>query len=198
MLLAFVLSTSSKAEIIDNGSYTTDTESGLDWLDVPITANKSYNTIFDQLGPGGEFDGFRYATAQEFNTLISHYTAVSRSQTQVRQVLDASTDPDNLMRMLGSTQTPVKRRRGFETDLRFEDEKWARMLDSVIGITIKKTSNNGYAFISYSLLAKTQDFGTQIWHYSIADINRYINRNIADPEVGSFLVRESQFSRSAR
>ena len=95
--------------------------------------------------------------------------------------------------MLGSTQMPAKRMRGYDIEQRYMDDKWARMLDSVVGITINGRGSNGYVYIGHSIIAKTQDFGTQIWHYSTADINRYINRNKADAEIGSFLIRESRF-----
>ncbi|NOQ76980.1 MAG: hypothetical protein GQ475_04155 [Methylococcaceae bacterium] len=192
LILPFTFSISVKADIIDNGTYTTDTLSGLDWLDVTASINKSYNDVIDQFDANGEFSGYRYATANEFNTLISHYTGVIISQTQVRQVIDKPVNTDRLMDMLGSTQLPAKRRRGRDIEKNYTNEQWARMLDSVVGITINGQEDNGYVYISYSILAKTQDFGTKIWHYSNADINRYINRNKADVEVGSFLVRKSK------
>jgi len=192
LVLSLIAISPIKADIIDNGSFTTDTQSGLDWLDVTETTYKSYNDVIEQFGKGGDFEGYRYATALEFNTLISHYTGVVISQTEVRQVIEKSANADRLMRMLGSTQLPAKRKRGYEIDQRYENEQWARMLDSVIGITIHGQDKEGYVYISYSVIAKTQDFGTKIWHYSNANINRYINRNIKDPEVGSFLVRKSR------
>jgi len=198
LMLLISFSSSIRAEVIDNGPYTTDTDTELDWLDVTASVDKSYNYVTSQFGLGGKYEGYRYATAKEFNTLVSNYTGVKVTQTQVRQVIEASAKADILMKMLGSTQKTAKRVRGLDIHQEYADDKWARMLDSVMGITINGQSKSGYIYISYSLIAKTQDFGTRIWHYSNADINRYINRSKADPEVGSFLVRKTKFSRSAR
>ena len=198
LMLAVGFSSSIHADIIDNGPYTTDTEAGLDWLDITASVNKSYHYVSNQFGLGGEYEGYRYATAKEFNTLISNYTGVKVTQTQVRQVIEASVKTDKLMKMLGSTQVTAKRVRGIDVHQEYADEKWARMLDSVMGITITGQSKSGYIYISYSLIAKTQDFGTKIWHYSNANINRYINRKKADPEVGSFLVRKTKSFKPAQ
>ncbi|MFT7235595.1 MAG: hypothetical protein ACI9QV_001177 [Methylophagaceae bacterium] len=50
---AFAASTS----FIDNGSYTTDTISGLDWLDVTTSKDQSYNYVSSQFGVGGVYQG---------------------------------------------------------------------------------------------------------------------------------------------
>jgi hypothetical protein len=47
------------------GTLTLDTATGLAWLDLPITAGYSYESMSAALQPGGEFAGFRYATSQE-------------------------------------------------------------------------------------------------------------------------------------
>jgi hypothetical protein len=44
---------------------TQDTISGLVWLDLTQTTNQSFNSVFAQLGSGGTFEGFRYATLAE-------------------------------------------------------------------------------------------------------------------------------------
>jgi hypothetical protein len=57
------------AAIIDNGDFTTDTDTGLDWLDLTKTSNRSYDDISSKLGVGQEFEGWRYATQAEVQTL---------------------------------------------------------------------------------------------------------------------------------
>jgi hypothetical protein len=44
---------------------TQDTSSGLEWLDLTVTADFSYDYVSNQLGVGQEFEGWRYATAEE-------------------------------------------------------------------------------------------------------------------------------------
>ncbi len=50
---------------------TIDASSGLAWLNVTLTAGMSYNQVLAATLPGGEFQGFRYATAPEVLALYS-------------------------------------------------------------------------------------------------------------------------------
>lgn len=50
-------------------SVTFDTSTGLTWLDIPFSADRSYNDISSEFGPGGDFEGFRYATSGEVISL---------------------------------------------------------------------------------------------------------------------------------
>lgn len=56
---------------IDRGTYTTDTTAGLDWLDVTQTVNKSYNDVTSLFAT--DLNGWRYATHDDFVTLIGHF-----------------------------------------------------------------------------------------------------------------------------
>lgn len=51
-------------------SVTLDTGTGLKWLDVNISANRSFNDVSAQFGAGGDFQGWRYATGTEVLNLI--------------------------------------------------------------------------------------------------------------------------------
>lgn len=53
---------------------TTDTVSGLDWLDLTETNDMSYNYVSGQLGSGGQFEGFRYATPAEVVDLWANWS----------------------------------------------------------------------------------------------------------------------------
>lgn len=55
--------------VFGSASITRDTDTGLDWLDVPIPAGRSYDDVSIQLGPGGDFEGFRYAAKSEVAAL---------------------------------------------------------------------------------------------------------------------------------
>jgi hypothetical protein len=61
------------AALVNNGSYTTDTVSDLDWLDLTETRNRSYDDISSQLDAGGEFAGWRYATGVEAEALFTQF-----------------------------------------------------------------------------------------------------------------------------
>lgn len=63
----------SYAVIIDNGAFTTDTDTGLDWLDLTETRFISYVEMEQMLLPGGAYYGWRFATAREFEALVLNF-----------------------------------------------------------------------------------------------------------------------------
>ena len=71
----------TQGALIDNGGFTTDTETGLDWLDMYHTVADSYNSTLAAISPGGSLHGWRFATSAEFYGLID--AAVGSSYTPV-------------------------------------------------------------------------------------------------------------------
>lgn len=61
-----ILNSPAYAVLIDLDSYITDTNSGLDWLDVSASTNRTYDEVILQQGKGGDFEGWRFATSDEF------------------------------------------------------------------------------------------------------------------------------------
>lgn len=62
-----------QANLIDHVEYTTDTDGGLDWLDVTASAGMSYNYVKSQFVSTGYFAGWRYADEMEvYNLLYGH------------------------------------------------------------------------------------------------------------------------------
>ena len=47
-----------------------DTDTGLEWLDLPLTAGMSVSEVLSQMSPGGTLEGFRYATSDEVHALF--------------------------------------------------------------------------------------------------------------------------------
>ncbi len=72
-LVGLTLALSSHAAILDLGTITRDTDTGLDWLDVTETRGLSYNQVAAQLGDGGDYEGYRYATMAEWDQLIINF-----------------------------------------------------------------------------------------------------------------------------
>ncbi|MDQ8183179.1 VPDSG-CTERM sorting domain-containing protein [Pelagicoccus sp. SDUM812005] len=104
-LLALALAFSSfqaQAVLIDNGDYTTDTETGLDWLDMSFTIGKTYNDVLSAT-TGGSLSGWRFATTSEFDALIS--SAVGSIYTPTASGNDSSilVQMQNLVSLLGYT-----------------------------------------------------------------------------------------------
>lgn len=61
------------ADLIDMGGSTVDTETSLEWLDLPATVNLSPTMIFLGDDPGGLLAaGWRYASFAEIATLMAH------------------------------------------------------------------------------------------------------------------------------
>jgi hypothetical protein len=89
------------AAIVDNDKFTTDTISGLDWMDVTETSGLSFDEVSVQLGIGGAYEGWRYATDIEFNTLVGNYT--SKIITEFGFVNQEPNLIDGLVILLGST-----------------------------------------------------------------------------------------------
>jgi len=74
-----VLSASVNAALIDNGDYTTDTDTGLDWLDLTYTDGISYNEVNNHRDSysGG---GWSIASASQVVEMITNYLGYSPVQ----------------------------------------------------------------------------------------------------------------------
>jgi hypothetical protein len=82
------------------GTITHDTETGIDWLDLTLTTNRSVVDITAQLGPGGEFEGFRYAVAADITTLWTHAGIVditTQGPIDGGDFTEANFDPANML-----------------------------------------------------------------------------------------------------
>jgi hypothetical protein len=56
---------------VDQGLLTYDPNTGLQWLDVTQSVGRDYNDVSSQFGVGGDFYGYRYATAGELGGLFA-------------------------------------------------------------------------------------------------------------------------------
>jgi hypothetical protein len=79
LLIAFLVAVDpTVAELVSEGgdfgpdTLTRDTESGLRWLDVTLSTNRSYSQILAELEPGGLFEGYRLGTGNEVDALWEH------------------------------------------------------------------------------------------------------------------------------
>lgn len=68
--IAIVIPLTTNADLIDHGTFTSDQNSGLDWLDVVYTDGLSYNQVMVAISAGGKLDGWRFATDAEYENLI--------------------------------------------------------------------------------------------------------------------------------
>ena len=72
IILGYLFTNSSHAALIDNVNFTTDTATGLDWLDVTESIGLSYNFVTSQMGAGGQFDGWSYASTIQIQFFVSN------------------------------------------------------------------------------------------------------------------------------
>ena len=63
----------ANADLVDRGLQTYDTQSGLEWLDLSQTRGLSFDEVSAQLGTGGLYAGYRYATTLEAQTLLGEF-----------------------------------------------------------------------------------------------------------------------------
>lgn len=59
-----------QSALIDSGAVTSDTATGLEWLDVTQSQGLSYDSVSSQFGIGDAFESFRYATRAEVDQLF--------------------------------------------------------------------------------------------------------------------------------
>lgn len=74
-------------------SVTLDTGTGLRWLDVDISVNRSFNDVSGQFGAGGDFEGWRYATGAEvLNLIVSNTVPLAGSPTPGSLTVGSASD----------------------------------------------------------------------------------------------------------
>jgi hypothetical protein len=83
------------------GSITYDTDTGMEWLDLTNTYNRSFGDVTSQLGPGGDFESFRRASSTDLQIYWSHigianntaWTAANYQPCRALQDLVGYTEP---------------------------------------------------------------------------------------------------------
>ena len=85
LALCLLISGTSNAALISVGdavfgddSVTRDTATGFEWLDLTISTNRSWGDLVgldgsNEFVAGGDFDGWRYATLSEVQTLLANH-----------------------------------------------------------------------------------------------------------------------------
>lgn len=195
LILSTVLISPSYAVLISQNSVygrdsiTLDTDTGLQWLDPWLAIVQggsgcgggrscggihlnSYYDIKAQLGEGGYYEGFRYATRQEVETLIYSSTGVDPFRSR-GTVTSAAEDAERIAHLMSFTDSTYGG--GHDAnyywrilDAVFEDPD----TDSVVGSVLSFRSfynefSNGYVtyYTPYSLTSNTNPYG----HWLVRD-----------------------------
>jgi len=69
----FILSINANAALVGNGLLTTDTLTGLAWLDLAETENMTFNQVYSETQAGGLYEQFHIATQTELADLFTSY-----------------------------------------------------------------------------------------------------------------------------
>ncbi|RYE55939.1 MAG: hypothetical protein EOP48_09110 [Sphingobacteriales bacterium] len=79
-VIALGLSLSAQAAFVSldwkagsDGLVTLDTTTGLEWLDITEARDLSFDQVSGQLGDGGQYSGFRYASGAEVMQLLKNF-----------------------------------------------------------------------------------------------------------------------------
>lgn len=96
--------------VYGDGSITYDTETGLEWLDLTFSQGMTRSEVTDELGPAGQFAGFRRASKDEVvDFMISAVPSWPRRQSQtpfeVSNDRKAVAEADALVGMIGPTDS---------------------------------------------------------------------------------------------
>ena len=89
---------------LGDGQITRDTDTGLDWLDVTLTVNLSYNDVVAGVG-GFSAAGFRHATAAEVCALFATHALAPVPCPSDTEATDPSAIAQTLITLLGATQS---------------------------------------------------------------------------------------------
>lgn len=118
-----------------SGSLTKDSATGLQWLDLNLATNISYNSMLAEQGEGGLYAGFRYATASEVELLFINAGAADVNSSSAANVAAAQ----GLITLIGASYS-----------FRGKDEVFGITgtvtTSGAVSAIIDHTFNNGAAF----------------------------------------------------
>jgi len=160
-VLIFIFAQNASATFMDNGSYTTDSITGLDWLDLTATLNQSYLDVSAMLGTGGALEGWRYANESDLLQLMSDYCDTPPTLYATDQYVCSYSSSVDLLNLLGVPNPNGNYLTGI-----IEHPDWGVSLSAIFPNFVDQT------------LAIVTNLGQ--WYYIDTDYN-----------TGSYLIRET-------
>ncbi|NOZ37733.1 MAG: hypothetical protein GXP11_06665 [Gammaproteobacteria bacterium] len=170
----------------DYGDYFTDTSNGLDWYDVTLTVNRSYDDISTKFDLNEEFAGWRYATAQELAQMVNSTTGIATGVTGAGQNYAGENEQFyELTELLGSTiDSYAQALTGFS-------------YDEIFGLTAPANFDFTYGLLADPFSVGTR-FAGQILDNDAAAVNadgfqilNQFREDLPDLMIGSYLVRST-------
>lgn len=182
------ISNAAALDFIDQGTYTTDSISGLDWLDLTITTGQSYNQVSNQLAMGGLYHGWRYASAAEFNAMITNYTGTPIPPGFVNQINHAEGAIDGLHFLLGSTLDSAWQTTYGTTYDAYVGRAEGEGIDYTWGLLSDGDTNGRFLAMIFD-----NDRSTATLDYTMVNRGRALD-SLSQLTFGSYLVRDTQLS----
>jgi len=176
--------------VVDHDDYFTDTQSGLDWLDVTQSANISFTQMQSNLlDEQSEFYGWRYASIKEFGQMVDNTTGLKTGITGGYQMyLKEGEEFGDLIALFGST-LDLYALQTFGHDIETENGWAADSVEQTRGML-----NN------FNTGAQDAVFIGDLYNYDhSSSIDRVNTNNVngidhASYQTGSYLIRTSQAS----
>ena len=159
----------ANATLIDNIDWSTDTDSGLDWLDVTNTVGRNYNEISSLMDYGEEFYGWRYATGAEFQEMVINFTGVNTASWDTVLYWDSQIIQE-LQSLIGTTY--------FDSN---------NSLYGTQGFLEDTNINGNHMGASFS--SRILNDGRYLGESRVEQ--GYYSPSVAQPSFGSFLVRDN-------
>ncbi|HEY6643657.1 PEP-CTERM sorting domain-containing protein [Povalibacter sp.] len=176
--LALAWSLPSEATLINYGSSTHDTATGLEWLDVNLTSGLTYNSVLNDAG-GFITDGWRYATGAEIDALAGRYIG------SPEETFSGGLDFIETLIMIGLLEPTFER--SFVPGITGQS-----LTIATLGYYDDETGGSrvGLAEFMVNVLVPAPGFGdsfTGRW----TTFDDFLAPNTLAPQIGSFLVRST-------
>jgi hypothetical protein len=176
---------SAAVDFIDNVHYTTDTISGLDWLDVTQTVNMSWNDVNSQLNAGGALEGWNFATGTQFLTMINNFAGTSFSTTpSSRYDYLVEGVADQLVRLLGNTLNSFH--------VHYNNNS-SYALDNTVGHTLGWLAETDGGYARRAMIFDNDEKFANRLDYVNANI-QYNALTYKEYHIGAYLVRATQYT----
>lgn len=170
----------------DHGDYFTDTTNGLDWYDVTLSVNRTYNDVVTQFGVGGDYEGWRYASSSELAMMVNVVTAIDTGVTSKGQYYGGENEQFYLLtELLGSTvDSYYLNLYGADYDS-YHAGTYSGNFDATLGL-LSDISNKSFNYSGY-----ITDDDTDAGRYDMFMLLDTISPSYSDYGLGSYLVRDT-------
>jgi len=149
--------------VFGDDSITVDTDQGLEFLDLTLSTSRTVNQVVTQLGEGGEFEGFRRASAEEVLTMVANagFEIPELGQTVTMPGTPAFTEFVTMTGIVG-VNGGIRFSRGLVTDSPAVGRSYFVALEDYIGV-------NQHDIVTTIISAGNNDASGSIGHWLVRD-----------------------------